>query len=121
MLRRGFGEGEREAAWVAEIFQVIGFDDGTAWRHFVGRLEGEPVATVSLLLTDSAAGIYFVCAVPDVRQRGIGYAITRHAMLEARALGRSLAILGASAMGYPVYKRLGFEEIFRYRMIEWPA
>lgn len=121
VLAGGFGEGAREADWVAAVYRTIGFDDGTPWRHFVGRLLGEPVATVSVLLTGDVAGIYFVCTLPEVRQRGIGATITRHAMLEARGLGCTIAVLGASQMGYPVYTRLGFEEVFRYRMLEWPA
>ena len=119
VLASGFGEGPREAEWVSSVFRSIGLGDDAAWRHYVGRLDGTAVSTVSVLVKSGVAGIYFVCTVPDVRRRGFGAAITRHAMLEARAIGCSAVVLGASSMGYRVYTRLGFEEIFRYRLFEW--
>ncbi|MDP9237444.1 MAG: GNAT family N-acetyltransferase [Chloroflexota bacterium] len=119
VLASGFGEGPREADWVTDIWRRIGLGDDVAWRHYVGYLTEASVCTVSLLVTGDVTGIYFVSTSPDVRRRGIGAAVTRHAMVEARALGCTTAVLGASAMGYSVYRRLGFEEVFRYRMLEW--
>lgn len=64
------------------------------------------------------AGVYFVCTAPDARSRGIGTAITAAAVHEGRSLGCSTAVLGSSPMGYGVYRRLRFEEVFRYRLFE---
>jgi hypothetical protein len=120
VLASGFGEGPREADWVTSVFRTIGLADDSAWRHYVGQLDEAPVSTVSLLVRSGVGGIYFVCTVAEVRQRGFGAAITRHAMVEARDLRCSAVVLGASSMGYPIYRRLGFEEVFRYRLFEWP-
>jgi GNAT superfamily N-acetyltransferase len=119
VLAAGFGEGPPEAAWVADVFGRIGLGDEVPWRHWVGRLGGLAVATVSVFLHPPAvAGIYFVSTTPAERRRGIGAAVTAHALSEARRLGCTTAVLGSSPMGHGVYRRLGFEEVFRYRLLE---
>ena len=117
VLADGFGEGPKEADWVASVFSTIGFD--AAWSHYVGRIDGTPVATASLLMTNPVGGIYFVCTAPDRRRRGYGAAITRHVMSEAAARGASHAVLGSSPMGQRVYEALGFRTTFAYRLMEW--
>ena len=118
ILGNGFGEGPPEADWVADVFARIGLGDDVPWRHYVGRVEGEPVCTTTLFLTAGVAGVYFVSTVPEARRRGVGAAITRHAMTQAVELGCTTAILGSSPMGQRVYERLGFREVFRHRMLE---
>ena len=118
-LGMGFGEGEREAEWVREMYSRIGLGDDLPWRHYLGRLHGEPVATASLFLGAGVAGIYFVFTVPEARRQGIGAAITLAALQDARALGYRAGVLGSSTMGYPVYRRLGFQEYCRIGIYEW--
>ena len=117
VLAAGFGEGPREASWVATVLSALGDDAG--WSHFVGRVDHAPVATASLLLTPPVGGIYFVCTRPDHRRRGYGAAITRHAMSHAANGGATHAVLGSSPMGQPVYEKLGFRTVFSYRLMEW--
>ena len=118
VLATGFGEGPKEADWVASIWAKIDLGADSPWRHFVGRVRSEPVATGSLLLTDSTGGIYFVCTRPDFRRQGYGAAITHRAMAEAAAGGAKYAVLGSSPMGQNVYERLGFRTVFSYRLFE---
>jgi hypothetical protein len=118
-LGRGFGEGEREARWVGDTFARIGLGDDVPWRHHLGVLAGRPVATASLFLGAGAAGVYFVFTVAEARRRGIGAAMTLAPLLEARALGRRTGVLQSSAMGEPVYRRLGFREECRIAIYEW--
>jgi GNAT superfamily N-acetyltransferase len=117
-LGKGFGEGPKEAEWVGTIFSTLGLEH-VSWRHYLGRLDGEPVATASLFLGAGVAGIYFVFTVPEARHRGIGAALTMGPLLEARALGYRISVLGASMMGEPVYRRLGFREYCRIGLFEW--
>jgi GNAT superfamily N-acetyltransferase len=116
-LGSGFGEGPVEAEWVGEMYRRLGFEG--SWWHYLGRLAGEPVATATSFFGAGVAGIYFVCTVERVRRRGIGAAVTLTALQEARDLGYTVGVLGSSEMGYPVYRRLGFEEYCRIELYEW--
>ena len=116
-LGSGFGEGPVEAKWVGEMYRRLGFE--RPWRHYVGLLAGDPVATSTSFLEVGVAGIYFVCTVERARRRGIGAAVTLAALREARERGYSVGVLGSSEMGYPVYRGLGFEEYCRIGLYEW--
>lgn len=119
VLSLGFGEGEREAFWVRDMYARIGMGDDVPWRHYLGRLAGEAVATASVFFAAGVTGLYFISTAPEYRRRGIGGAITLEALRQARALGYRTAVLGASGLGYPVYRRLGFQEYCRIGVPEW--
>lgn len=78
------------------------------WVHFVGYLDGAPVATTSLLLCGDLAGVYHVVTLPAARGRGVGRAITVAALEHAKKLGATHAALQASEMGFSVYRAIGF-------------
>ena len=118
-LAAGFGEGPAEAEWVGEMYRRIGLGDDLPWRHYLGRLGGEPVATSTLFLAAGVAGIYFVFTVEAARRRGIGAAVTLAALDDAREAGWRVGVLGSSEMGYPVYRRLGFREYCRIGIYEY--
>jgi ribosomal protein S18 acetylase RimI-like enzyme len=88
-------------------------------RHFLGRLDGEPVATCSLFLGAGVAGIYDVGTLPEHRKRGIGAAITRAAVAEAAAAGYRMAILHSSALGMNMYRGIGFEAVCAIGQYVW--
>jgi GNAT superfamily N-acetyltransferase len=85
---------------------------------FVGLLDGEPACCSMLLRTGDMAGVYWVGALAVHRQRGLGAAITAHAVEAGRAQGCKTACLQASAMGAPVYRRLGFVEARTYLRLD---
>jgi len=105
-LGKGFGEGVKEAEWVGSVYRRLGVGD--PWRHYLGWLDGEPVATATVYLAAGVAGVYFVMTVPEARRRGIGAAITLAALQEARDSGSTHAVLGSSPAGRTVYESLGF-------------
>ena len=119
VLAEGFGEGPREADWVVSVYEAMGLSEEGPWHHFVGRVDDDPVSTASLLLTEEAGGIYFVCTTPDARRRGFGAAITHWAMTYAAGRGAAWAVLGSSPMGQSVYERLGFRTVFSTRLFEF--
>ncbi|MEJ3655127.1 GNAT family N-acetyltransferase [Actinomycetes bacterium KLBMP 9759] len=116
-LGRGFGEGEKEAQWVAEVYRRLGYGD--PWRHYLGRLDGQAVATTTIFLAAGVAGVYFVMTVPEARRRGIGTAITRSALLKARGSGFEYGVLSSSPAGRSVYAGLGFREYCAIDLYEW--
>jgi GNAT superfamily N-acetyltransferase len=118
-LGSGFGAGPVEAEWAGEMYRRLGLGNEGPWRHYVGLLAGDPVATSTSFFGVGVAGIYFVCTVERARRRGIGARITLAALSEARDLGYSVGVLGSSEMGYPVYRGLGFEEYCRIGLYEW--
>ncbi|GAA2825604.1 GNAT family N-acetyltransferase [Kribbella solani] len=115
-LGQGFGEGEREARWVASVYRKLGYGD--PWRHYIGWLDGTAVATATVFLGAGVAGVYFVMTVPEVRRRGIGAAITYGALQAADA---EYAVLGSSPAGRAVYERLGFRAYCTIELYEWTA
>ncbi|HYI65547.1 MAG TPA: GNAT family N-acetyltransferase [Candidatus Limnocylindrales bacterium] len=93
---------------LAEASRRIGYEEEAAEVHFVGLLDGEPVATSSLITAGGAAGIYNVTTVEHARGRGIGAAMTAAAVEAGHRRGMTTAALQASTMGRSVYESLGF-------------
>jgi GNAT superfamily N-acetyltransferase len=115
----GFGEGKVESEWVGAMYARLGSGDETPWRHYLGLLDGAPVATSTLFLGAGVAGVYFVSVHPDARRQGIGASLTLAPLRAARELGYRVGILGASALGEPVYRRLGFTTYCQITLYEW--
>jgi hypothetical protein len=80
----------------------------------VAYLDGEPVAAAQTLLSHGIAGVYWVGTVEAARGCGLGEAVTRVVTNAAFDLGATANSLQASPMGEPIYRRMGYEEIYRY-------
>jgi ribosomal protein S18 acetylase RimI-like enzyme len=76
---------------------------------------GRAVAGGIMLLSHGVAGIYWVGTAPDARRRGHGETVTRSLSELAFDAGARAVFLHASPMGEATYRRIGFEEITRYR------
>jgi ribosomal protein S18 acetylase RimI-like enzyme len=83
--------------------------------NYEGFLKGRLVAISTLHLGRRAVGIYNVGTVESARGRGIGTAMTHYALEEGRRRGYEIGTLQASKAGYGVYRKLGFEELFKVR------
>jgi predicted GNAT family acetyltransferase len=75
--------------------------------------EGRVRATAASGRFDSDALVIFVTTDPALRGRGIATAMTAEALRASREAGAVRACLDASAMGEPIYRRLGFETVAR--------
>ncbi len=84
-------------------------------RAVVARRQGKPAAAAMVVATGDVAGIQLVGTVPDARGRGLGELVTRWAVAAGFELGARTIVLEASAAGEPLYLRLGFVEVSRYR------
>ena len=88
---------------------------------FVGFVGGEAVATSRLTCLGDVADVMGVTTVPDRRRRGYGMAMTWAAVAAAAAQGCVAAALTATALGYPVYVRMGFVPVCTFRTYLPPA
>jgi len=95
------------------------FEHKQPLKLYLGMKDGKPAATSMYYLGAGVAGIYFVAALPEVRNKGVGFAVTQKPLVEARKLGYRVGTLQASKMGEPVYLRIGFKEYFKTGSYSW--
>ena len=78
---------------------------------FLGRQDSAPIATALRYCTEDTVGIYAVSTLEGARGKGIGSSMTYEALLDGKeAGGAQHAVLVATQLGFPVYRRLGFEQ-----------
>ncbi len=90
------------------------------WQCYVGYVSGEPAAASALLVTGTAAGVYWVATAEKFRRRGLGEAMTWHAIRKGAKAGCRLAVLQPSDMGRPIYERMGFRVVSGYKTFVRP-
>ena len=89
--------------------------------RWVGRVDGRPVATSRVSLGGGAAGLYAILTLPSHRGRGIGRAMTLAALRAAAGIGYRIGVLQSSDLGYGLYLKLGFRDLFTYDIYVHPA
>ena len=101
------------------VLTSLGFAEDAPFVHYVGRLDGEMLATASLSLAAGVAGVFNVTTLHGARRRGIGTALTLAALRDARERGYRVCILQSSEMALDVYRRLGFGRYGDYVVYVW--
>ncbi|MCW5940992.1 MAG: GNAT family N-acetyltransferase [Fimbriimonadaceae bacterium] len=109
-LSLGYPVAPMAARSMSPVCASIANDPYSPLQYFQACLDGEVVGVSLLVLVHGLAGIYCVATVPDHRRKGLGAALTAAPLLRARDLGYETGVLQASEMGYPTYRRLGFED-----------
>jgi GNAT superfamily N-acetyltransferase len=123
-------EADARAFWdvCAEAYPAIGFPADAfecfpvetllheASAAFLGELGGDPVATAMACVLDGVGFIGWVGTTAAARGRGAGAALTVAATNAAFERGARIASLQASPMGEAIYRRLGYRELFNYRI-----
>jgi GNAT superfamily N-acetyltransferase len=110
-LTNGYGFPPDWQGITLDFLNGIGLD--APYRSYVAYWNGKPVSTAAVFFGKEVAGIYSVATLPEARGKGFGAAITLAPLLDARKSGYRVGILQSSQMGYPVYKKLGFEQNFK--------
>jgi len=103
-----------------EVFAFYDNDDGFAAGNvaaFLARLEDRPAAIAMTIVSHRVAGIYWVGTTEEARGRGLGWSVTAAAVNAGFDMGAEVASLQASPMGESLYRKMGFETIFSYRLL----
>jgi GNAT superfamily N-acetyltransferase len=94
---------------------TMGAVRGRGVRAVVARKRGRPVGAAMVVASGAVAGIQLVGTIPGARGQGIAELCTRWAVGVGFDLGAAAIVLEASDAGEPLYLRLGFVEVSRYR------
>jgi GNAT superfamily N-acetyltransferase len=94
-----------------EPWRYLALPPDTPTELFVGRFDGEAVASSLAFVGGGAVGLYGVGTVPGYRGRGFGGALAAAAVEWGRGRGERYAILHSTEIGEPVYRRLGFRPV----------
>ncbi len=95
-------------SWLAAEVLTAPFmlDDNV--QGIVGYVADQPVTAAMVSWAGGVAGIYWVGTITAARGKGYGDSITRLAVAAAGARTADWVVLQASAMGEPLYRRMGF-------------
>ena len=85
---------------------------------YAALLDGEAVACLGTIHDQGDCGIYLVGTLPQARGRGLATKLMTVALEEGRAAGCKTASLQSTAMGKPIYTRLGFRDLGTIQMWE---
>ena len=87
-------------------------------RLYRARSDGEVACVLGTLDVGDDAGILFVATPPEMRGRRLASRLLTAALIEARERGMKTSSLQASALGSPIYERLGYRTYFRFHIME---
>jgi len=100
----------------SEAFEPTDLLDSQRVWACVAYDDDEPLACASAWMADGVGMIGWVASSPAARGRGLAAACTVRATNHLLDHGCEIASLQASSMGEEVYRHLGYEEIFSYRL-----
>lgn len=111
---------------------AYGFEDGDGMAAamtaespgttlYEARLGGEPACVLGTMDHGADLGFYYVATAPSHRGKGLASRLMSVALEDARARGLETSTLQASAMGRPVYEKLGYEPAFALHLYEHRA
>jgi ribosomal protein S18 acetylase RimI-like enzyme len=83
---------------------------------YLGYQNKIPVCTALLFLFDSIAGVYMISTSIDYRNLGYGRYITSYILNVAKEKKFKKAVLQATPEGYPLYKKIGFQEYGKFNI-----
>ncbi|MBI5289818.1 MAG: GNAT family N-acetyltransferase [Chloroflexi bacterium] len=103
-------------AWVRRLslHSQMAANDTSGNTFYLGCLDGEPVATLHMLIDGTTAGIYAVGTQRAHRRKGISSTLMARAIADARAAGCDVISLSTAANAYAerLYAKHGFERAF---------
>jgi GNAT superfamily N-acetyltransferase len=92
--------------------------DLSALRVYLGSIDGETVGCAGAFAHGTDCEIVFVAVLPEGRGRGISGRLMARALTDAAEQGLETTTLQATALGYPVYVKLGYGDYGELQMWE---
>jgi len=80
--------------------------------------DGRILAVGNVILHAHTGWLAHIIVKPGQRRRGLGAAVTQELIASAERHGRTTLLLIATAMGAPLYERLGFRRSFDYEFYD---
>ena len=104
-----------------EAFDHPGLFEGDH-KGFVGYRQDEAATGAAVMRLGGVAYVSMVATLPAHRRLGCAEALMRQALAEAhRHWGVERTVLHATALGLPVYRRLGYRPVTRFHFYMAPA
>jgi len=106
--------------WAATAGEALGLSGDALGSFFLPLLgrggavpllafhDGLPAAAAIAYCGEEALGIYAVGTRPAYRRMGLGRAVTQACLTLGQDMGQHVAVVSSSAMGLPLFRRLGF-------------
>ena len=110
----GVGETTNQYSQALQRAKVKGVD----MQHFMGSINNQPVATITLTFLNDIVRIDNVATHPNHQSLGYASQMVRFGLDFAKEKDSNHCFLDASPKGLGMYRRLGFSEIFTYNMYE---
>jgi GNAT superfamily N-acetyltransferase len=85
---------------------------------YLSRLDGEPASFVLVHDHEDDCVFWFAATVPAARGRGLVSGLLHRALRDARDRGCRTSTTEATAMGRPVYERIGYRDLGTFHMYE---
>jgi ribosomal protein S18 acetylase RimI-like enzyme len=93
-------------------------DSDLPLRLYRARAHGEVACILGTLDVGNDAGILFVATLPEARGQRLASRLLSAALEDAKNRGVQTSSLQASALGSPIYERLGYRTCFRFHIME---
>jgi GNAT superfamily N-acetyltransferase len=92
---------------------------GTPARlYLAGMTTQSPGAIGALIMGANLPGVYVMATLPDMERHGLAKAILHRIVQVAAEEGQQMLVLTASAKGFNLYRKFGFERVFEYQIYQ---
>ena len=84
-------------------------------EYYVGYVNGKPVVRGLSCYFAQVCGLHWLSTSPLERNKGYGTAMQQYRLKRAKDHGYHVAVLQASEMGAPLYKKLSYQACGKFR------
>jgi GNAT superfamily N-acetyltransferase len=89
-------------------------------RFYLAYVDDVPAGRCMSFSKGGVVGLYWISTLPAYRGKGLGFAVSRRALDDARVLGNRVAVMPAPTRGMTLCERLGFQPYCQFSVYAWP-